>query len=155
MSVPVFPFNARPTKPGKIPGRTGTHRSRMTVIMDAIHLEDLAFYAYHGVYDEEARLGQRFHVDLTCWLDLTSSSVSDDYADTVCYGTLAKAVEKTVTTTRFNLIERLAGAVANTLFETDSRIQKARVRIHKPGAPLPIPAGKVSVEILRTRPGIT
>ena len=27
--------------------------------MDAIHLQDLAFYAYHGVHAEEARLGQR------------------------------------------------------------------------------------------------
>ncbi|GGB58334.1 7,8-dihydroneopterin aldolase [Roseibium aquae] len=123
--------------------------------MDAIHLEDLAFYAYHGVYDEEARLGQRFHVDLTCWLDLKAASTSDAYGDTVCYGSLAKAVEQTVTTTRFNLIERLAGAVAETLFGADERIQKVRVRIHKPGAPLPIPAGRVSVEILRNRPGIT
>ncbi|WP_150522857.1 dihydroneopterin aldolase [Roseibium sediminis] len=123
--------------------------------MDAIHLEDLAFYAYHGVYDEEAKLGQRFHVDLTCWLDLKSASESDNYSDTVCYASLAKTVEKAVTTTRFNLIERLAGAIAQSLFEADERIQRVRVRVHKPGAPLPIAAGKVSVEILRNRPGIT
>lgn len=123
--------------------------------MDAIHLEDLSFYAYHGVYDEEARLGQRFHVDLTCWLDLGPASRGDVYADTVCYASLAKAVEKAVTTTRFNLIERLAGAVAEALFDADTRIQRARVRIHKPGAPLPIATGKVSVEVLRNRPGYT
>lgn len=123
--------------------------------MDAIHLEDLSFFAYHGVYDEEARLGQRFQVDLTCWLDLSAACQSDDYDQTVCYASLAKAVEKTVTTTRFNLIERLAAAVCETLFQADGRISRTRVRIHKPGAPLPVATGKVSVEIIRDRPAVS
>jgi len=123
--------------------------------MDAIHLEDLVFYAFHGVFEEEARLGQRFHVDLTCWLDLSLVSQSDDYADTVCYGTLTKAVETAVTETRFKLIERLAAAVADATFEVDERIQRTRVRIHKPGAPLPIATGKVSVELTRDRPSLS
>ncbi|MBO6756210.1 MAG: dihydroneopterin aldolase [Roseibium sp.] len=123
--------------------------------MDAIHLNGLVFHAYHSVHDEEARLGQRFHVDLTCWLDLGPASHSDRYSDTVCYASLAKRVEEVVTGTRYHLIERLAGAVADALFDTDSRIQKVRVRIHKPGAPLPIASGQVSVEILRNKPAIT
>ncbi|WP_417688816.1 dihydroneopterin aldolase [Roseibium sp.] len=123
--------------------------------MDAIHLEDLSFFAYHGVYDEEARLGQRFHVDLTCWLDLTAACRSDEYAETVCYASLARAVEDAVTTTRFKLIERLASAVSEALFAQDQRIARVRVRIHKPGAPLPIATGRVSVEITRDRPEIS
>ncbi|MBA5777948.1 dihydroneopterin aldolase [Stappia sp. F7233] len=119
--------------------------------MDAIHLEDLAFYAFHGLHEEEARLGQRFHVDLTCWLDLDKASRTDEYADTVCYGSLTKAVEETVTKSRFYLIERLAGAIAETVLAADARIQKVRVRVHKPGAPLPIASGRVSVEITRER----
>ncbi|WP_417671518.1 dihydroneopterin aldolase [Roseibium sp.] len=123
--------------------------------MDAIHLEDLSFFAYHGVYDEEAKLGQRFHVDLTCWLDLSAACDSDDYDQTVCYGSLAKAVETAVTSTRFKLIERLASAVCEALFDTDKKIARVRVRIHKPGAPLPIATGRVSVEITRDRPDVS
>ncbi len=119
--------------------------------MDAIHLEDLAFFAYHGLYDEEARLGQRFHVDLSCWLDLEPVGRSDAYEDTICYGALVKAVENTVTTTRFQLIERLAAQIVAAVFEADQRIQKVRVKVHKPSAPLPISTGKVSVEITRER----
>ncbi|ADZ70212.1 dihydroneopterin aldolase [Polymorphum gilvum] len=120
--------------------------------MDAIHLEDLVFYAYHGVHDEEARLGQRFHVDLTCWLDLAEASRTDDYALTVCYADLARAVERVVTTSRVRLIERLAGAIAEAVFTVDARIERLRVRVHKPGAPLPMASGRVSVEIHRDRP---
>lgn len=120
--------------------------------MDAIHLQDLTFFAHHGVYEEEARLGQRFSIDLTCWLDLSKASQSDLYEDTVCYGSLTKAIEETVTGQRFNLIERLAGAICETVFNTDARIEKVTVRVQKPGAPLPIATGLASVELTRNRP---
>ncbi|MCA1244515.1 dihydroneopterin aldolase [Stappia stellulata] len=119
--------------------------------MDAIHLQDLAFYAYHGVHAEEARLGQRFQVDLTCHVDLSEASASDRYEDTVCYGLLTETVERVVTTSRFQLIERLAGAIADAVLDCDARIESVRVRVHKPGAPLPIASGRVSVEISRAR----
>ncbi|WP_306031010.1 dihydroneopterin aldolase [Stappia sp. MMSF_3263] len=119
--------------------------------MDAIHLQDLSFYAFHGVHDEEARLGQRFVVDLSCWLDLGPASRSDVYAQTLCYASLTRAVEAVVTRSRFHLIERLAGAIAEAVFELDPRIERIAVKVHKPGAPLPIAAGHVSVEINRTR----
>lgn len=120
--------------------------------MDAIHLEGLSFYAYHGVYDEEAKLGQRFVVDLTCHLDLTEASLKDDLALTACYATLAKTVEGVVTNARYFLIERLAGAIAESVFAAEPRIERLTVRVHKPGAPLPVAAGRVYVEISRERP---
>ena len=120
--------------------------------MDAIHLEDLSFFAYHGLYEQEAKLGQRFEVDLTCWLDLSAAGESDEYAHTVCYASLVKTIETIVTSNRFNLIERLACAICEAVFKTDARIERTRVRVGKPGAPLSIPTGKVSVEIIRDRP---
>lgn len=120
--------------------------------MDVIYLEDLAFFAYHGLYEEESRLGQRFHVDLACWMDLGPASREDDYALTVCYGTLTKVIEGVVTGSRFKLIERLAGAIAEAVLAADPRIDKVRIRVHKPGAPLPISSGRASVEIERSRP---
>lgn len=119
--------------------------------MDAIHLEDLAFYAYHGLYEEEMRLGQRFIVDMSCWLDLGPASREDEYDMTVCYGMLVKTIEGVVLNNRFNLIERLAGAIIEAVLAADSRIEKVRVRVHKPGAPLPIAQGRASVELERTR----
>lgn len=119
--------------------------------MDRIILEDLAFYAFHGVHDEEARLGQRFHVDLTAWADLSEAVASDRYQDTICYASLVKTIEEVVTGSRFNLIERLAGAIADAVLSFDLRIATVDVRVHKPGAPLPLSTGKVSVALKRSR----
>lgn len=123
--------------------------------MDVIHLSDLAFFAYHGVFDEEARLGQRFHVDLTCWLDLSKPGQTDVYEDTVCYASLVKAAEAAVTGTRVQLLERLAQIIVDAIFAADNRIERITVKVRKPGAPLPIASGTVSVEITRDRPGTT
>ncbi|OKL42808.1 dihydroneopterin aldolase [Pseudovibrio exalbescens] len=119
--------------------------------MDAIHLEDLSFFGFHGLYEEEAKLGQRFIVDLTCWADLGEACISDRYEDTICYGTLAKTVEEVVTKTRFHLIERLAAAICEAVFQQDTKIQRIRVRLRKPSAPVPVHSGHFSVEITRDR----
>lgn len=39
---------------------------------DRIILKDLGFYGYHGVFAEEAKLGQRFFIDLELGADLTA-----------------------------------------------------------------------------------
>ena len=69
--------------------------------MDRIILRDLAFFAYHGVYQEEANLGQRFYFDLDCYLDLRPAGESDDEHQTVRYDHIAKRVETIVTEQRF------------------------------------------------------
>ncbi|MEP3277144.1 MAG: dihydroneopterin aldolase [Stappiaceae bacterium] len=120
--------------------------------MDFIVLENLTFYAFHGLHEEEARLGQRFHIDLECGLDLTEASETDDMKTSVCYASLTKSVEDVVTKSRFYLIERLAGAIAEAAFAVDRKILTVKVRVHKPGAPLPLAAGRVSVQITRKRP---
>lgn len=38
--------------------------------MDKIYVNRMEFYGYHGVFQEETRLGQRFAVDLTVEADL-------------------------------------------------------------------------------------
>ncbi|AEV38340.1 Dihydroneopterin aldolase (DHNA) [Pseudovibrio sp. FO-BEG1] len=117
-----------------------------------IFLEGLSFFAFHGLHDEEAKLGQRFIIDLTCWADFEKATVSDDYEDTICYGTLAKTVEDVVTNSRFNLLERLAGAICDAVFAMDARISKITVKVNKPSAPVPVHTGGFGVEVTRARP---
>ena len=121
------------------------------MIMDRILLRDLAFFAYHGVYDEEAHLGQRFYFDIDCCLDLRAAGASDNEHDTVRYDHIAKRVEKITLGKRFRLIEALAEAVARDLLSYDDRIQSVRVKVRKPEAPIPAIVKDVAVEITRDR----
>ena len=119
--------------------------------MDRILIRDLAFFAYHGVYEQEAQLGQRFYFDLDCYLDLRPAGASDDEKDTVRYDHVAKRVEMIVLGQRFKLIEALAEAVAADLLTFMPKLQSVRVKVRKPEAPIPAIVRDVAVEITRDR----
>jgi dihydroneopterin aldolase len=120
---------------------------------DTITLSRLALYAHHGVHAEEARLGQRFYVSLTCSLDLKPAGQADDYRQTVCYASLAKLVHEIGTTPRFHIIEGLAEVIAAAVLDQFPQITSVTVRVEKPEAPVPFILDGVAVEIRRSRDG--
>nr|WP_321456677.1 dihydroneopterin aldolase [uncultured Cohaesibacter sp.] len=119
--------------------------------MDRIILRDLAFFAYHGVFEEEATLGQRFYFDLDCYLDLRPAGESDDETKTVRYDYVVKRVETIVKNQRFKLIEALAEAVAKDLLANFKDLQQVRIKVRKPEAPIPAIIKDIAVEITRDR----
>ena len=120
---------------------------------DTITLFRLALYAHHGVHAEEARLGQRFYVSLTCSLDLKPAGQADDYRRTGCYASLAKLVHEIGTTRRFRIIEGLAEVIAAAVLDQFPLIKSVTVRVEKPEAPVPFILDGVAVEIRRSRDG--
>lgn len=118
---------------------------------DRILISDLRFFAHHGLHPEETKLGQRFVVSLACELDLTEAGQSDAMESSVNYGEIVALTERIVTTRRYNLIEALAEAIASELLAGFPRIDRVRVRVEKPGAPVPIASGLIAVEIERSR----
>ena len=48
-----------------------------------IELAGMEFFSYHGHYDEEQIVGNRFVVDLKVNADFSRASLSDDLFDTV------------------------------------------------------------------------
>ncbi len=118
--------------------------------MDTISLLGLRVFAYHGVPAEEKSTGQEFVVDVTLRIDLAAAAASDDLADTVDYGLLATAIVERVANEQWDLIERVAGRVADLVLEND-RGTGVEVRIHKPAAPITVPFEDVVVEVQRIR----
>lgn len=118
--------------------------------MDTIELKGLRVYGHHGVLDHEQRDGQVFIIDLVVRVDLAAAAASDDLTDTIDYGALAQAVAAAVQATRFDLIEALAGHLAE-LVLADPRVQAVQVRVGKPSAPIPLDFAEVAVVLRRTR----
>lgn len=119
---------------------------------DRIRLSGLAFYSYHGLAEEERRLGQRFVVDLDLRLDLTAAATSDDLGDTIDYSRVYREVETIVTGPPSRLLEALAGRIATHLLAVWPRLEGVLVTVQKPGAPIQGAAtGLVSVTVARER----
>jgi len=120
---------------------------------DRIVLRGLRVRGHHGVFDHERRDGQDFVVDVTAWLDLAPAAASDDLADTLHYGELAKRTAAIVAGEPSNLIETVAARVADMVL-ADARVRAVEVALHKPQAPIPLEFADVAVVVHRSRESI-
>lgn len=119
--------------------------------MDCINLTGIRCYGYVGYLPEEKVLGQWFEVDLKLWLDLSRVSQSDTIADTIDYRHVINVVKNLVKTSKFDLLERLAGAIADATLEHSNILTQVQVIVTKPAAPIPDFNGKISIEITKAK----
>jgi dihydroneopterin aldolase len=120
------------------------------VTADRLHLEDVRFYGHHGVSSAEQAVGVWFSVDAELAVDLRPAAVSDDLAATVDYGAVARRIVEVGTAGRVNLLERLAGLIAETLLR-EFPAERVRVRVRKLTPALDGLVGTPSVELVRQR----
>ncbi|RVW06654.1 dihydroneopterin aldolase [Rhodococcus spongiicola] len=117
---------------------------------DRIELRGLKVRGNHGVFDHEKRDGQEFFVDVTLWMDLAPAAASDNLEDTFDYGDLARRAAAIVAGPSRDLIETVAGEVADDVMR-DARVQRVEVVLHKPSAPIPLTFADVAVVATRSR----
>lgn len=115
---------------------------------DRVLLQGIQFYGYHGVYEEERRLGQRFLVDVELRLDLSRAASEDDVSAGVDYSQVHAVVLAIGTRHQFKLLETLATRIAAAILE-QFPIQEVTVRATKPAPALPGVLAGVSVEVTR------
>jgi dihydroneopterin aldolase len=94
-----------------------------------VELRGLHVFGYHGVEEDEQRLGQSFLYDIE--LEVGDRGANDRLADAVDYTEVAQAIRELSTAQRFNLLEALATAVADMLMER-FQPESLRLRIRKP-----------------------
>ena len=117
----------------------------------SITLKNCAFFARHGVYNEEETLGQRFFVDAVLEMDGGSSLEEDEIEGTVDYGTAFKVIESIITGQRRFLIEALGLEVAKAICKEFPMVRNVSVTIRKPNAPVQGVLDHVEVTISHSR----
>jgi len=115
---------------------------------DVLRLRNLRFFAYHGLYPEENRLGQVFEVDLELRGDFAAAGQDDDPARALDYVQVCRVVEEVVTGQRFKLVEALAEHIARAVGAAFRPIEVV-VRVRKPHPPVPLAFDGVEVELQR------
>lgn len=118
---------------------------------DRIELKGIEAFGYHGVFPEEKRDGQLFYADICAELDLEAASNSDDLNDTVDYAAMIDLVIEDIQSEPCDLIEHLAGRIADRILFQFNRINRVSVTIHKPSAPVKGSVLDIAVTIERNR----
>ncbi len=108
-----------------------------------VELVGLEVFGYHGAYDAERRDGQTFWFDVE--LDVGDRGANDRLDEAVDYTEVATAIGEASDAQRFDLLEALATAVADALYER-FRPNRLRLRVRKRPAALPVEHSAVTVE---------
>lgn len=99
--------------------------------MATVTLRDLVVEAKHGVLDHEKTQTQPFKIHLELQYDSLKAQTSDNINDAIDYSVIRQQVIDTTKNTSFDLLERLAQEIADTVLK-DSRIETLAVSIEKP-----------------------
>lgn len=116
---------------------------------DQIHITGIKAFGFHGVFEHEAINGQDFFVDVLLKVDLKNASLTDDLNETIDYGSITDLVVAEVTGARVQLIERLAGRIADLIITKYEKVISVSVTVHKPLAPVSAQVADISVTISR------
>lgn len=119
--------------------------------MDQIRIVDLEVFANHGVYPEENALGQKFLVSATLHADLSRACETDRLEYSVNYGEVCHLIDRTMREETFDLVERVAQALADAILGAYPMVERVDIEVKKPWAPIGLPLSYVSVAISRSR----
>ena len=103
--------------------------------MNKIILEGLKFFAYHGFYEEERKIGNRYGVDLTVSLNFEQAAEADRIKATVNYESLYKIVKEEMDMTS-KLLEHIGLRIVKGVFDNYEAVLEVEVTIRKFNPPV-------------------
>ncbi len=115
--------------------------------MLSIHLHNLKFFAFHGLYEEEKNNGNNFEVDAEVEIDTDKKIISIE--QTIDYVILHEIICKRMQQAT-PLLETLAQDLAEMIHEADNRIAHISIRIKKISPPIKNCTGSVGVTFTKS-----
>ena len=122
----------------------------MTIAASKIYLDEMRFYAYHGVMEQERLVGGEYSVSLAVEADLTEAVRTDDVANTVNYAALYEVVKSEMAVPS-KLLEHVAGRIGRRALDMFERITTLTIRVTKLNPPMGADCKGASVELVMTR----
>ena len=118
--------------------------------MGLIALEGMHFYAYHGFYEEEQKIGNEYMVDVYVKANFEEAAESDSIAETLNYERIQEAT-KAEMSVKHKLLETIGSNIAHRLFDHYEIIEHIKVRVSKlrPQMGSPIARAMIEFELLR------
>jgi dihydroneopterin aldolase len=101
-----------------------------------IFIKGIQVHGFHGEMRHEVDIGQQFRIDIELVVDLRAASLSDELADTVCYGTAVNIVLSIFHGPPLKQLEALGEHIAVALLAGLASVDAVKVIIHKPHAPV-------------------
>lgn len=113
--------------------------------MGLIKLNNMEFFAYHGHFEEETKVGNYFTVNLELKTDTSKAELSDDLEDALNYVDVYNLVNVEMEIPS-KLVEHVARRIINSLYSHyPTEILNAKLEIAKMNPPLGAKIGSMSI----------
>lgn len=103
--------------------------------MGTIALEGLEFFAYHGFYDEEQKIGNKYSVDIVVTADFSEAARRDKLSATVNYEELYR-ITTSVMQRPARLLEHIAHSIIEEIRGTYPTVGEVEVSVSKFNPPV-------------------
>lgn len=118
---------------------------------DRVSIKNLKIFAYHGVLPEEKRSGQYFYLDIDLYGDYLMACLLDSLEEAVNYDDVCNCAYKAMTGQTYDLIERAAQVVCDSILREFEKVNEVEVTLKKPHAPVKCDIEYAAVTIRRAR----
>jgi 7,8-dihydroneopterin aldolase/epimerase/oxygenase len=115
--------------------------------MIAVHLKELKFHSFHGLYAGEEKIGGPFEVNLTVWYEPSAPVTSLE--QTINYVTLFEIVKQRMQQ-RSSLLEIVAEEICSNIYSSFNVIVKMELSIYKCSPPIEGFEGKTGITMIKT-----
>ena len=122
----------------------------MQIKEQAITLDSLRFYSYHGAEPQEAIVGAWYTVSIAMKADVTAAILSDDLNGTINYAKVTD-ITKQQMAIRSALLEHVAGRIAQSLLNEFPTLQSVTVTVCKENPPVGIPCKSSGFTLTATK----
>lgn len=114
-----------------------------------IELKQMKFYAYHGVMEQERKVGNNFLVDIGLETGAEQSVISDDLSDTISYADVFQIVQAEMQIPS-KLLEHVCGRIISAIHERwETQVRSVDVRLAKLNPPFGGDVKEAAVRIKR------
>lgn len=109
-------------------------------------LDDLHFFAYHGVAPQETMVGNEYTLSLRLKTDITRAMATDDVVDTLNYAEIHQAIKEEMSIPS-KLLEHVCGRIVRRLFHDFPVLEHIDLKLSKRNPPMGADIASAGVEI--------
>ncbi|MFV0546881.1 MAG: dihydroneopterin aldolase [Bacteroides sp.] len=111
-----------------------------------IVLNQVHFYAYHGVGEQETKVGNDYVIDLRIKTDFSEAALTDQVSDTINYAEIYEVLKQQMEIPS-KLLEHVSYRIMNQLFETFPTIEEVELKLYKRNPPMGADIASSCVEL--------
>ena len=119
----------------------------MATLHTTLTITGLQTYGYHGMFDAERELGQKFIFDVSATMAPTQTHLPDKLDASVRYDEIVQDIVRISDDSTFRTLEALAETIARRLLERYTVIQRIAVSVAKASPPIQHMVEQVRIEV--------